>query len=499
MPATLLSLPSNIRSEILRSAGFARPSPIDMAKEHRPLHRKLVRNLPESYPYSLIHQNPAFPVQIMRTCRLLWQECVQVLYGENTFWLSVHATLFLGRLRSTTSKAIRNVILVPPPVDRSVQQPHFESERVVDLWSQLCQQLGRRIAPHRVSIEVGLVRSNCLNFVASIIASLEQELPRLFRISFSISLSHTVPRDENYWKLFRTLRSTTAKLVNSSEIQRVGSFPFMKLPYELQYKILQQTDLQHLDCFDVNVGYVQHVLGATLPKIQSTNIGPPEGVLMSRLSDFRRKYRVCCGNCITPPPPIHDLYVSHQCRCKRIINHAGAHPCTWSTSCTCQTTPTSLFTISKYFRQIALDVYCTQNQFVLCGTSRAIKSELRRIPRYLPLLRRLVLDIRRADSPGYSFNSDFQPWLELLVFLRDEATPSALDITIVLEEKDFKDLWVGLLRTDSLQGPELARNVPFECCRRLKACSKDFRRVRVLFRAIDREYRDKMTHIWRRL
>ncbi|MCJ1394125.1 Endonuclease III-like protein 1 [Xylographa bjoerkii] len=183
----------------------------------------------------------------------------------------------------------------------------------------------------------------------------------------------------------------------TKHVNRVSRFPFMKLPKEIRYQILEHTDLvaRWRDEMWLDDGLV----------IQDG----------SGLPDNKPSY--CCRRCTSSLA---------FCCC----SHLNA---SFSESCVCFIFPTSFFRVSHQFAREAREVFFSENRFIFTGQPDRTLSLLRGQPmEMLHHIRKIDFQLSAADVINWQRIDDtgFRAWRNLMGFLAENLKISNLFLSL---------------------------------------------------------------------
>ena len=316
-PLSFQHLPVSVRYRIYGFLGARRPYSVDLTVERR--------RLKGSQCAYLLHPNPngpvqAFPIRLMRTCRLIYRELNEIIYGSHNFMICLHeerGRTLLPTLGHASLAQITNLLI------------HFSNPEQcgLDDFRIACETLAEAATLSKLELTV-FGENISDNFIEMLHAALSKlsgiracnlRLTRLDAIGAS-----SLDRPQILKQL--SIAATGGVSANS--------FRLDLLPPELQREVLKHT-------------------GLILPQ---GPIGKPQGLeVASGMPRFNDKDTVeCCRNCTGTS----DWLV---CCCRFITNDA------YSASCTCYRFPLGLLEQNDTLSNLAHDIACSENRIVLRG------------------------------------------------------------------------------------------------------------------------------------
>ncbi|MCJ1475761.1 hypothetical protein MMC13_004425 [Lambiella insularis] len=251
--ASFLHLPPQLRCEIYKLSGLVRPCPIDISiecKRKRMVESFLnLQSLPEPRQESWLRCDintnlgcfcEAIPLQLLTTCRSVYDEALPILYGRNIFKVtySLLACRLIENLGSSALAALTVIQLDLGDVDLGVESSGKEKDIDV-LFGVLSTHFTQPMLSLTLTCE--LVCWGKLEVV-------RQPLGRFRDLtSCTIRLSRTA--DGRRKKAARRM-----VLDATNHVADTTGFPIMALPKEIRYHVLQFTDL----VFQWRVGASSH-------------------------------------------------------------------------------------------------------------------------------------------------------------------------------------------------------------------------------------------------
>ena len=380
-----LTLPAHIREEIYIHAGLVRFCPVDVAFEpnRQPCigrDRKIIGlktdkqtqelcNIRCPYRLKLFARNSSppsmgiqygarciclrFPIQLLRTCRQLYEETFPILYGRNKFFFTRDALLVFNarqceRLTSlhvclTSCSCITGHECQRTPwfqeglrcedchascrrgssLPFSLDVP--EDYAVLMSWWNLCFKLQQGQDPRGPKLKLAFV-CDCRGWQTAleVVAPLNYLSSSLSSCSVRLGQSP----DENPRRLAEHM---ALKLVLGA---KEPTFPLLQLPEELQELVLNFTDL-------------------TSPLYLSWNKSDKRGLRgysKTRLRQFQDNGLRCCLKCsetaiVCLCPTRHAAYTSNNCTCWKF--------------------PSDIFCVNRKFNYLAEKIFLSKNKFIL--------------------------------------------------------------------------------------------------------------------------------------
>lgn len=384
--------------------------------------------LQESATYCM---HPPLQVRILRTCRQIWKEASKVLYGHNIFVFDCRDDALLTHLQRLPYSAFLNVrrlhITYLSPKDGNSNGnsngPSTESmaPRLMPLSNQpkdnllaLCEFLRTALAPVMTHISISAHLRDRYDFSMALDAF--QSLPQLHDLAVNIGphFKHVSNHELDIARSIDdrpTFRETSMRhLITEKTAKRTGNhrspgtFPFLRLPAELQQMVLLEAGLKS----------VRPSRRGTRSSIMHDQYLPLSPAMIARYD------RQCCGTCLDlcldlskdwhyptdcysatashskSSPYDNDIDISsgssedeygdtvndsnvphtgdrstrfsyhsrpetyedistYSCSC----NKANSH----SSTCSCTRFPLGLFSVSKNVRAVAFHTFYTHNRF----------------------------------------------------------------------------------------------------------------------------------------
>lgn len=280
--------------------------------------------------------------------------------------------------------------------------PNKIAKNLTEEWERICNRLAKLIPPGVLRLWVFCDVTDIDN--AKVLLSPLLQLPLLRDCGIRLRYD---PQEENL-RIFSeemTLRLTTPKPVDESK------FTFLELPFELQMKILEYTNL----------------ISPRDLVLHSDNGGNHMRPTQFMDSNY---YQECCGLCRNE---------EEICYCSSI--HAA-----YSTTCICWQFPASLFLVSHAFRSRVLEVFYSNNKFHIfesfsarVPTTLGLKMFLHRIPvearRYLRYIHWVTFESVMSARYG--------DWIQVVDFCADQVDISKLTFIIDVSSGDIANHTYG--------------------------------------------------------
>ncbi|KAF2492572.1 hypothetical protein BU16DRAFT_528928 [Lophium mytilinum] len=351
---------------------------------------KVLRSGDKTMPYGCRHGH--LPVSILHSCRKFHDEDTDILCGENTFALASHDPWGLrhfSQLSHRTLAAIRflHVFVMHSRVAiSSISGKHCDYFRRCErMWQDACALLSMRCTPFQLDLGVECYVKDLRT--AKVVSASLQRLQRVRNLRLKLGNHRNFPESskEEMWRL---LKSTVENLTRTSPTihtnKRVSdaSFPFLKLPVEVQLRVLSHTGLVFTNGVEKF-----HNISTDARGIRLAGFGMTEAMPNG-----------CCWACNTSMP----------C-CKCICNRGKLVQ--YSSTCVCNRNAAALFTISRHISDLAVETFHSRYKFYISARSvKRIWEAFTKIPpHHLCHMRFLLID--GYDSPE---EADYGQWLLLI-------------------------------------------------------------------------------------
>jgi hypothetical protein len=449
----LLALPLKIRLKILRHTGLVRSGcAIGFMEEPNRLHtwygwyrlgyppsthrrcdsdQSLTQytHHQRKLPFEGYCRHEPLPVELFSVCSQLRDECERIMYGENTFYVTVgspNAGEILRNIRTLAWSRIRQLDVVLGSLDflypsglMFKRSDMTETQR----WPRICNLLAERMHANRTSLGVYSFMKSERDLERTLRPLKQVQMPYLrhFRLS-TIYQSH--PIDERPDAEFQT---RTQEMIRHVAKQMIGTtathFPLKKLPSEVRMMVLS------------HIGLKQDPMPIRRDWWLKYNNG--------RMRMVGRQPLHCCGYCnvrtrVCQCPPEHGITYSTSCRCsieKALleIDETQVGP-------------------EQNLGYEAKLVYFSQNRFFL--DSGDVPSTLRDFLMIPPEYLKRIRDIRIVIGPLSEHNHQFceidllnRRWDLLLRFIASRMALSKTSIEILLHlgiwgSREWRD-WIG--------------------------------------------------------
>ncbi|MCJ1398827.1 Endonuclease III-like protein 1 [Xylographa trunciseda] len=393
---SFLDLPQDIRVTIYGLAGIVRQCPIDLVRECR--RGAVIRSIPElqenRFPLPKCRYGPpqlqertvelelpmdfecycdAVPLQLLTCCRTVYHEAIHLLYARNVFklsWWNLPAREALQRLSATAMATLTALQIDLGSIDHNSRMSVTEEdvERLFEIITTKCTTTKLNFTYICDIIERKHVRA------------LSQPFKRLTNLRSCAVRLNTFP-DVALEKLAKTM-----VLGATNHGGRVGGFPFMRLPREIRYQILELTDLvaRWRDRRWADDGLVIQDGGG--------------------LPDSKPKY--CCTRCTSSLA---------FCCCPQIN-------ASFSESCSCFVFPTSFFRVSRQFAMEAREVFLSQNRFIFTGNPyRTILFFQNQPAEMLHYIRKIDFQLSISDVLNWPRpdNGGLHAWRTIVTFIAE--------------------------------------------------------------------------------
>jgi hypothetical protein len=438
---TFLCLPPTVRLQIYEEAGLGiyRDDMID-------LNSRL-----EKSPFAKTPDESI--INLLPTCRAIYTELASILYSSNKVFIRYQDTGNLQSLKILSSTALTAMRHLTVQLNMTITKPDTvccptytaDPRRRSKPFKASCRQHQEALAEWESVANYVLANcqlSNlCLEFICDVddIESAERAVKPLLSIKSALAQCHVrLGRSPN--PDLQALAKYVADNATRTHLNPSSSpFRFMELPVELQIQILNYTDL----------------------------ITPSLEVEWCPTRRFGLQYaRIACPgykgwDCCTPE--LHNNFQFRHCRynvgnkydlCFCYRRHAA-----YSSACHCWIPPTSLFLTSRTFRDLAMEVFFSENRFVItppeyCDTPAIYTPEdleafiffAHAVPRNaLRFLRFVEIvfppfknDYLRANEPAY------QEWLQTVTLMKSELNLPGLTLRVYMASIGAFDRHWGL-------------------------------------------------------
>ena len=411
---TLLDLPKPLRERIYRECGLTRPCLINVMTEtvrqslitqagldhssgcfHLVRRRLLV--LPRLVPgVPCVHAS--IPQQLLLVCRLLYDEILPILYGENKFQ-------FQRRNKDDDKWRFNWMIgfgLLAMACFTNLHFgfgdfPHKDAKQIPNHgvfladWRAFCHRLAGVMKPHQLKISLVCGVSDAAT--AKLIVTPLTYLPTLK--DCSLSLSSTPDAElmliaETVGRYAMSVRDPARHHRFNIPRRRPAGFPWERLPPEIRISILSHTDL--------------------VVRWVSTQMSDRGLVIKSERLSFGYG---CCEACTD---------ALEDCCCPRRRS-------AFSLRCVCMRIPWALFLVSRAMYEEASAVFYGRNRLIFAGDPIQTINMLERLS---DAARRKIrmMEIKLYDSRMQDWEDDEEDWYRLITLVKDHLDLSRLWLTI---------------------------------------------------------------------
>ncbi|MCJ1288174.1 Endonuclease III-like protein 1 [Xylographa opegraphella] len=313
----------------------------------------------------------AIPLQLLTCCRTVHHEVNELLYAHNVFklsWWNLPARETFQRLSATAVATIRSLQIDLGSIERRDRMMVTEED-----INKLFDIIVTRCTTTKLNFTIA-----CDVLERKYIGVVTRPFKRLTHLR-SCAVCLTILPDVSLGKLAKKM-----VLAATNHVSRVSGFPFMKLPKELRYQILEHTDL--------------------VMRWRDRRWLDDGLVIQDGLSLPDNKPNYCCRRCTS----------SHAfCCCPHLT-------ASFSDSCACFLFPHAFFRVSRQFATEAREVFFSQNRFIFTGTPDGTLAFLQRQPSaMLPLIRQIDFQISPSNVLNWSRPDDggLLAWRTLVPFL----------------------------------------------------------------------------------
>ncbi|KAK2755095.1 hypothetical protein FQN54_006624 [Arachnomyces sp. PD_36] len=267
-----------------------------------------------------------------------------------------------------------------------------------EAWKIICESLSKRIPSGRLRLSIECFVQNC-ETQKSVLRPLLR-LPKLCHLRLNSGIS-----DTGIEKVSKSIADSLITRPYNGE-----TFPFERLPPELQQMVVSHSDL-----------VAKRRVGSNPKK----RLESARGVTIDSKGQLNPVADSCCGTCDES-----DIW----CWCN--VNGNGKY----STSCSCPRFTVGLFSANKHIAQLAFRAFYGENQLHINGLPTEITSTLSSIPsQHLRYVKRLCFD---GNDLNYG---DLTAWQNLFDYVYPRAHP---------------DLAITIIATSTLSLCTLGRNGP---------------------------------------
>ena len=386
------NLPGSIRHRIYDLLGARRRCSVDLADEqHRLKGRSRSHLLHHRTKPKAVDDTPPFPVQLIRTCRLVYGELNTVIYGSHAFILCLHeenAKTLLEKLSPTSLAKVTDLLI------------HFDNlkEQGLNDFHAACGILAKAATLPKLNLTV--YGTNVSDAFINLPRSAFSKLSGVRACNLRLSRNRLDTIGEALLDRSRLLRQYSVAATGGISAE---SFRFTELPVELQQEVLRHTGLI----------------------VPFRPVGKPQGLeVVAGSPRFKDNDTVsCCWNCTGSS----DWLV---CCCLSVFTNDA-----YSASCTCYRFPLGLLELNDSLSSLAYDVVCSENRIFLRGDPAASGSWLlSQPPSRLAKIRSLDIllmsrDLCRFAEPWYR-DAFIAQWEDLVYNLGKRLRISNLALSI---------------------------------------------------------------------
>ncbi|KAF2807407.1 uncharacterized protein BDZ99DRAFT_79698 [Mytilinidion resinicola] len=388
-------------------------------------------------PYGCRHGR--LPISILYICRKFHDEATDILYGENTFALASHDPWTLQRFSQLSHRAFAAIRFLHVFAMNSRSAVSSTSAkrceyfvRCEKMWQDVCMLLSMHCTPFQLDLGFECYVKD-LHTAKIVLASLKQ-LPSVRNLRLKLGNRRTFP-DSSKEAMSRLLKSTVEDLTRTPPTVQTdkrisdASFPFLKLPVELQMMVLSHTGL----VFTNGVERFHHI---------STDV---RGIRLAGRGMTDAMLNGCCWACNISMP-----YTSMPC-CKCICNREDRVQ--YSSTCVCNRNAAALFTVNRHISALAVETFYGRNQFYIRDSAvKRIWETFTKIPQnHLRHIRSLLI-----DGYGVSEEEDHGQWLLLISNIQRQARHD-LHIKMIFTGQFYGDIFGLPALCETLASREVSR------------------------------------------
>ncbi|KAL4932972.1 uncharacterized protein BDV17DRAFT_287337 [Aspergillus undulatus] len=410
---TFFNLPDTVKRRILVYAGLLRPCLITINNEQCRAKRAagLCSNSSRisrpswyskwSTPYTGTCDHPALPVGVFLASRAARQELGALFFAHNRYSALIFGRQdykFFSLATQWGLLHLRHLDILLGGQDRYLKNGRGVHRTVLNIWSEFCQNATERMPSLRYFSMKCKVKE--LDIASRLMCSMDP-FPTLAHCAFHFS---DVEHDDIRPVIKRAAWRLTGNL---SDTESRPSFPYLKLPREIQLMILDQL---LTECSDPWLPAAERHTGMI-------------GFLDRQASPRRYSFLACCGTC-SP--------VGSMCFCE--IRQTA-----FSTSCSCFTSPLPYFLVSRSFYEDCRHIFFSKNRFALVEEEpEPIMRILNSIPTSSFMqIRQLSFKIPmvyRGHRSTSSVDATLSSWSVLRRFIREHFDLPRLSLSVVVPE-----------------------------------------------------------------
>ncbi|MCJ1386727.1 Endonuclease III-like protein 1 [Xylographa soralifera] len=319
-----------------------------------------------------------FPIQLMRVCRSFYDDLNSILYSSNAFVLCLHKVdeerMFLA-LSACSLSLVKDLFIHFGSLSNSLSLEESPGE-FLDVFRTVMQHLAKNANLPELSLTVSGINVSDqalanLSRVFSSVSGLKNCSVKLSEARLGLKAPRNIVR-------FAAVRRIAISAIGAFDID---SFPFGRLPIELQRHILSFT-------------------GLALP---FRTIGKPQGLeIISGKPQYQQDdSSACCGRCTGERKwPV--------CCC--IYGSGDA----FSASCTCYRFPLALFAVSRRVSRLAQETAYSENRIIVRNALLSVFDWLRDTPReFLSQVRALDLIVTSGQLRRWGHLSSLESNVQL--------------------------------------------------------------------------------------
>ncbi|MCJ1385415.1 Endonuclease III-like protein 1 [Xylographa soralifera] len=326
----------------------------------------------------------AIPLQLLTCCRTIYTEVNDLFYARNVFklsWWNLPARETFQRLSAAALATITALQIDLGSIERKDRMivTGEDIDRLFDIITTKCTT---------TKLNFTLV---CDVLEQKHIGMVTQPFKRLTNLR-SCCVCLAVLPDVALGKLAKKM-----VLGATNRVGHADAFPFMKLPKELRYQILEHTDL--------------------VVRWRDQMWSDDGLVILDGLDLADNKPSYCCRRCTS----------SHAFCCCPHLNSS------FSESCGCFIFPNAFFRVSHRFATEAREVFFSQNRFIFTGPPDGTLSFLRsQPPDMLHLIRKIDFQMSTSNVINWPRPDDggLRAWRIVVPFLAENLNLSNLSLSI---------------------------------------------------------------------
>lgn len=420
---TIFDLPASVRTQIYKLSGLVQACPMDLSHESsrheqirvwkdvkpKPKRRrshwyhdrydtcsKTYRDpgsdWPEEKPSCFC---PVLSVQLLRVSKEICKEVTPILYGHNVIRISMDTKEAWNVVKSLGAKALFEIKRLEVVLGR-ISNAHFRMKQLPLQLEKIFDRIMKDGQPSQVDL---LITSDIRGLRNQAMDVFPQTFGKLsgFKSCAVMLAPDRLPRVADNLRNGRELPKKLARGIASDLKPAEDPFPFFRLPEELRYQVLLQSEL------------VFSSVGSTRGAVEilsGTKVNPSSGR--------------CCQKCSTAP---------------------GLCVCNWrfmsmSTTCTCGQSPMELFLVNSSVKEQARSIFLSQNRFFFSGPMRKTLEFLStRGPSFIQGLRAVDFEWPISHDLGLLGNADNMYWEPILKLLLKHAKTHVLEVCVRFQDR----------------------------------------------------------------